>query len=39
MERSKEIIPKMKERQLRVITSQGVIEKNQILLFQYWKNE
>ena len=38
MERSKEIIPKMNERQLRVITSQGAIEKSPILLFQYWKN-
>ena len=37
--RSKELIPKRMQKGLRVITLQGAIEKNPILLSQYWKNE
>ena len=38
--RSKELIPKQDANiRLRVITLQGAIEKSQILLSQYWKNE
>ena len=35
--RSKELIPSIKQRRLRAITLQGVIEKSQIVLSQYWK--
>ena len=37
-ERSKEIIPKMSQRQLRAMTLQGAIEKNSKLLSQYWQS-
>ena len=36
--RIKEIIPKIKQRRLRAITSQGAIEKSSILLSQYCEN-
>ena len=36
---SKELIQKMMQRGLRVITLQGEIEKSSILLMQYWKFE
>ena len=35
--RSKALIPSIKQRRLRAITLQGVIEKSQIVLSQYWK--
>ena len=37
-ERSKEILPKIKQRRLREINLQGAIVKGPILLLQYWKN-
>ena len=36
-EKSKEIIPKINQRQLRAITLQGAIEKSPLLLSQYLK--
>ena len=33
------MIPKRMQKELRVITLQGAIEKSPILLSQYWKNE
>ena len=36
-ERSKEIIAKIEQRRLLAITLLGVLEKNPILLSQYWK--
>ena len=38
-EKSKEIISKIKQRRLRVITLQGAIEKSPIFLWQYSKNK
>ena len=35
---SKEIITKRQQRILRVITLNGAIEKNPVLLVRYWKN-
>ena len=37
--RSKEIIPKLKQRRLKAITLHEAIEKSQLLQFQYWKNK
>ena len=37
--RSKELVPKMKQRRLGAITLQGAIEKSLILLSQYCNNQ
>ena len=37
-QRSKKIIPKIKQRNIKAITLKGAIEKSQIFLLQYWKN-
>ena len=39
IKKSKELIPKRMQKELRVITLQGAIEKSPILLSQYWKSE